>query len=154
MFSHESWIYEIWIFSRKFVVCFDLFKMDFHLIIKIDYKLPIHLLFQLKRQFFLSKNQLQVKNSGFVKTCDEHVPRCNCRNSGPTRQEYKYSTLVLWSINCAIMMNFLDQFNGEFNIYINSIFPFKIIDFPSLVCSIPTTQIRQDNNRYLNNLIR
>ena len=28
----------------------------------------------MKRQFFLKKTQLQIENSGFVKTCDEPVP--------------------------------------------------------------------------------
>ena len=37
---HEFWIYEKWFFfPMTFVVCFDLFKMDFHLRIKIDYKM-------------------------------------------------------------------------------------------------------------------
>ena len=29
----------------------------------------------MKRQIFISKEQLQIENSGFVKTCDEHVRR-------------------------------------------------------------------------------
>ena len=36
--------------------------MDIQLRIRIEYKMPI-----------VSKRQLQIENSGFVKTCDEYV---------------------------------------------------------------------------------
>ena len=39
---HESWIYETWIFSIKFLVCFDLFKLCFQSRIKIHYKMAIY----------------------------------------------------------------------------------------------------------------
>ena len=48
--------------------------MDFHLRIKIDYKMPIYLtVIFLKKTIFSRKLTLQIGNSGIVKTCDEHV---------------------------------------------------------------------------------
>jgi hypothetical protein len=41
----------------KFVV--DLFQIDFHLRVKIDYKIPKELLSLSKRQLFLEKNKLE-----------------------------------------------------------------------------------------------
>jgi hypothetical protein len=41
---------------------------------KIDYKMPNNCYFHQKDFFFLAK-QLQIENSGFVKTCDEYVQK-------------------------------------------------------------------------------
>ena len=41
--------------------------MYFHLRIKTDYKMPIYV------TVICIKKNVQIKNSGFVKTCDEHV---------------------------------------------------------------------------------
>ena len=64
----------------KFVVCFDLFGMDFHLGVKIDFTNAdkyYKCYFLSKSQFFfwkkLKKPKLLIENSGFVKTCDEHI---------------------------------------------------------------------------------
>ena len=50
--------------------------MDFHLTIKKDHQIPTYDLtdiFHQKDKKILEK-PLKIENSGFVKTCDEHVP--------------------------------------------------------------------------------
>ena len=49
--------------------------MDFHLTIKTDHQMPTYVtdIFHQKDKKILEK-PLKIENSGFVKTCDEHVP--------------------------------------------------------------------------------
>ena len=62
-------------FSMKYIVCFDQFQMDLYLRIIIEYQnANITVIFK-EETIFFSKKQLQIKNSGFVKTCDEYVRR-------------------------------------------------------------------------------
>ena len=62
-------------FSMKYIVWFDQFQMDLYLRIIIEYQnANITVIFK-EETIFFSKKQLQIKNSGFVKTCDEYVRR-------------------------------------------------------------------------------
>ena len=69
-------IFFSWILSFEF----DLFQMDYYLRIKLITKCQYNCYFFLEKTIFFSKKQLQIRNSGFVKTCDEYVPGFSLAN--------------------------------------------------------------------------